>query len=156
MTSTPGGDVHHRNPAFHIDDFEPGIFLVGNEKLFLIRGKGKNLGAGPRQDIVDDFERSDVDNIDHVIIAAGNIQQRLVAVEMHIARPTRGFDALDDFIVGVEHDDLMALFVRHENEARASGKSRWHRRKKTQRAKRRGDNSSHGYFTTKVPERPRS
>ena len=105
-----------------VDDRERRPFLVRHVDAppFLVDGEG--FGARAGHQLADDFELGDVEDIDHVVVAAGNVELGVVGVEMHVARAARDLDVLDHLVgLGIDDDDVVGLLVADEDQAGVLG-----------------------------------
>ena len=87
--------------------------------------RAKVSGLGPVVELADDFELRHVEDVDHIVVAAGDVELGVVGVEMHVARAARRLDVLDHLVgLGIEHDDVVRLLVADEDQAGVLG-LRW-------------------------------
>jgi hypothetical protein len=66
--------------------------------------------------VIGDLQRRHVDYTDHIVIAAGNIEQLAVITKLHVSRAVRRRDPLDYFVilVGIDHRDIIGFLVTDE------------------------------------------
>jgi hypothetical protein len=88
----------------------------------------EGLRARSGRELADDLELGDVDDVDHIVVAAGDIELGVVGVEMHVARPARGPEILDHLVgLGIDDNEVVGLFIADEDEPGVLGPS-WRRR----------------------------
>ena len=66
---------------------EPSSFGHVDATPFLV--DAESLGARAGGELAHHFELGDIDDVDHVIIAAGDVELGVIGVEMHVARAAR-------------------------------------------------------------------
>ena len=119
----------------HVDDRERGALLVRHVDAPPLLVDAEGLRARPGRELADHLELGDVDDVDHVVVAAGDIELGVVGAEMHVARPPRRLEILDDLVgLGIDDDEVVGLLVAHEDEPGVLGeRRRRHGRRRTGR-----------------------
>ncbi len=108
----------------HIDDRQRRFFPVGDINSAPPFVDAKGLGGRSGDQPADDLKPADVDDVDGVVAAAGNVELGVIVVEMHVARLSRCLEMFDDFVgLRVDDDDVIVLFGAHENQSGVLGKS---------------------------------
>ena len=117
-----GRDLVHDDVLVDVDDGEGRAFFVGDidPPAFFVQGKG--LGTRPGSELADHFELGNVDDVDDVVVATGNVELAMIGIEMHVARTARDLDVLDHLIgLGIDHDQIVGLLVADEDQAGVLG-----------------------------------
>ena len=112
-----GRDFLDDDVLVHVDDRKRGPFFVGNvdATALLVDPEGFRTRSGGQ--LADHFELGHVDDVDHVVVAAGHVKFAVIGAEMHVARAPRRLQVLDQLVgLGVDDDDVVGLFVRHEDQ----------------------------------------
>ena len=74
------------------------------------------------------MQRRHVENVDHVVVAAGDVEQGVVGVEVQVARPPRDLDVVGHFVgIWIDDDDVVALLVADKDQAGIFGRGRFDR-----------------------------
>ena len=105
-----------------IDDGERRRLLVRHidPPLGLVDGKGLRARAG--RQLAHNLKLRHVDDIDDVVIAAGDVELVVGRVEMHVPRAPRRLDVLDHLMrLGIDHNQIVRLLIADEDEARVLG-----------------------------------
>jgi hypothetical protein len=128
-----GRHLLHDGIVFHIDDGERRAFFLGDVKAATSLVDAKGFRAWPGLELANHIELGHVHNVDHVVVAAGDVELGMIGAKMQIARAACGFDLLDD-LVGrrIDHDDVVGLLVADEDQPGVLGR----RRGKAQRAEK--------------------
>src|SRR5205085_272417 len=121
-----GGDVDRPEPGrrkvhdrlhrigLAVDDADIARQFVGYPEFR--RGHDEAARPGAYDDVVGGDFVLDVDHVDDVVIATGDVKQRVLVVEMHIAGAARRADRLDGRIVPrAKDDDLFGGLVADED-----------------------------------------
>ena len=83
----------------------------------------KVSGLDPVIELADHLELGDIDDVDHVVVAAGDVELGMIGIEMHVARPPRRPDVLDDLVgLGIDDDEVVGLLVADEDQAGVLGR----------------------------------
>ena len=113
-----GRHLLHDDVLVDIDDGERRTFLLGDVDAPTLFVDGEGLRARSGGKLADHFELGHVDNIDDVVVAAGNVELAMVSIEMHVARTARNLDVLDHLIgLGIDDDQIVGLLVADEDQA---------------------------------------
>ena len=101
----------------HVDHGQRRRFLVRHVNPALGFVDRECLGAGAGRKLADHRKLRDIDDLDDVVVAASDVKLLMSSIEMHVARPPRRLDVLDDLIgLGIQHDDVVRFLVADENE----------------------------------------
>ena len=112
-----GRHLAHDDVLVHVDDRERGAFLVGDVDAPPRLVDRERLRARTGGELGDHLELAHVDDVDHVVVAARDVELAVVGVEMHVARPARGLDVGDDPVgLRIDHREIVGLLVAHEDE----------------------------------------
>jgi hypothetical protein len=65
----------------------------------------------------DNCERRDIDDVDHVLVAARHIECGVIGTEMHVTRTARYLEIVDDGVgFAVDDDEVTGPFGAYENQ----------------------------------------
>lgn len=77
-----------------------------------------------RRKPADDLQLGDVDNVDRIIVSAGDIEVGMVGVEMHVARAPRCFEILNNSVgLRIDNDHAVGPLAADKNQPGVPGES---------------------------------
>ena len=112
-----GRHLLHNDIALHVNDGKRGSFFVGDVDALALLVHGERFRARPGRELADHLQFRNVEDVDDVVVAASDVEQRMVGVEVHVARPVRYLD-VGGYLVGfwIDDDDVVGLLVADKNQ----------------------------------------
>src|SRR5579871_633358 len=108
----------------HIDHGKRRAFLVGHVDTAARFIDAEGLRTRPGGQLADHLELGYVDDVDHVVITARDIELGVIGTEVHVARTARRPEILDNLVgLGIDNDEIVGFFVAYEDEAGVLGPS---------------------------------
>ena len=113
-----GRDFFHDGVPVQVDDRQRRSLFVGDIDSAALLVDGEGLGARAGLELADDLQLRHVENVDDVVVAAGDVKHAVIGAKVHVARPARDLDVTHHFVgLWIDDDDVVGLLVADENQA---------------------------------------